>query len=118
MQTQPGVSSLPHSPAQEAEEKVGMGWGVAASFLSLHLWEGRPRPKGCVRPPLSPGPLGTLGFFFVLLSSLGSGEAPLAPPGTVATHTLLPPVPPGFVHFCFPQILIKTLCVQSFTLIT
>lgn len=51
-----------------------MGWGVAASFLSLHLWEGRPRPKGCVRPPLSPGPLGTLGFFLFCYQAWGRGR--------------------------------------------
>lgn len=95
-----------------------MGSGVAASFLSLHLWEGHPRPKGCVRPPLSPGPLGTLGFFFCYEAW-----------GQVRPHWLLrgllshilqafpPPAPPGgFVHFYFPQILIQApVCTELYT---
>ena len=49
---------------QEAEEKWGWGGGAAASFLSLHLWEGRPRPEGCARLP-QPWAPGTPGVFLL-----------------------------------------------------
>lgn len=86
LQPQPGVSSLPHSPAQEAEEKVGMGWGLAASFLSLHLWKGcLLGPKVPVRPPLSPGH-SWLFFFFAMKPGVRGG--PTGSCGTVLIHTL------------------------------
>ena len=94
--------------------EVGMGWGAAASLLSLHLWEGRPRPEGCARLP-QPWPRALLAF--CCFEGWGPG-APLAPPGLLS-HTLQalpPPAPPGLPHFCFPQILIKALlCTELYT---
>lgn len=65
--------------------EVGMGWGAAASFLSLHLWEGHPRPKGCARPPSALGPRALLAFFLAMKAGVRGG--PSGSSGAVVTHT-------------------------------
>lgn len=104
----PGVSSLPHSPAQEVKkEKLGGGSPASSLLTSGKDTQGTKAVRRVPSQPWhpTPQPRGTPGLFFPVKPGMEGGIKSL-PPGA----------PPGFMHLCITQILIKSLlCIELYT---